>query len=76
MRATSSCIIIMASTVDEPATGRDQPSTGTIASSIGAQVSMTMSAASASRLPEECVAGLSRLALAVIATTVIPRFLA
>ena len=72
----SSCIIIIASTVDEPATGRLQPAIGTIASSTGAPVSMTMSAASARRLPELCVAGLSRLARAVTAMTLSPRFLA
>ncbi|MCY1560195.1 hypothetical protein D9M68_973060 [compost metagenome] len=69
-------MLIMASTVDAPATGRLQPLISTMASSIGAQVSMTISAASARRLPEEWLAGLSRLDLAVMAMTVSPRFLA
>nr|WP_246591115.1 hypothetical protein [Aminobacter anthyllidis] len=44
--------MIIASTVEEPAAGRLQPFTGTIASSIGEVVSMTTSAASVSRSPE------------------------
>jgi hypothetical protein len=76
VRAISSCISIIASTVEEPETGRDQPSTLTIESSIGARVSTITSAMSPSRLPDEWVAGLSRLWVEVIAATNRPRFLA
>ena len=76
VRARSSWVRVMASTVELPETGRLHPSTGTMASSTGALVSMNTSATSGRRLPDEWLARWSSIAPHDTTTTKRPWFLA
>ncbi len=72
--AVSAMEMTMTATVDVAATGGPQPSMSMTASPGTQQLSMTMSHASARRLPDECRAGfVSRLATDVTATVRTPR---